>query len=528
MTKRVITGHSLVTDLTTIVRAGLALPDAQYFCTETAARWLWPEWPAHDLEFCALKLTRMGAWRSTLGKLKPADFENLSKDELSRRCGGDAEAPIWLYEVMAPQILQEGLGRIFGLAMDVLPILAIIGGTGMTVDRTALKDTTKETELWLQKTKTGLQRQLKIDNLNSHEQVSRALFAPPWSATPLRETTKGHSVDRTSLLWARRESHSEALTAVLDNLLEYSIQDKLFSTYYRPWLEKTETGKIHSFYGLGRTSTGRLGSWSVNLQNVPKRVRKLIVPSEGFDEILVCDYKMLELCVAAHVSNDLLMRKWITEGQDLHANTAAEVLGLPKPTTPQEIERFKLEHEDERASGKMTNFAAIFGVGADSLTWKIFHDTGGKVYIDSTNMETYLEAFFTTFSGWKRYIDRLWTQIKLGNIIRSPTGRRWCLEKSHAGWRKGMNYPVQSLASDLTIMAIRRIYRRLQELRMKSRMIGTVHDNAVFETTKREKPRLISLIHEVFEHPDTRAFGFELSVPLLVDIKSGPNWAATS
>ena len=83
-----IVGHNLVSDLSTIVRAGHALPEnVVYFDTEVGARWCWPEQSDCSLEHLVLRMTSMGQWRETLGKLEFDDFEAMSDEQLSRRCG---------------------------------------------------------------------------------------------------------------------------------------------------------------------------------------------------------------------------------------------------------------------------------------------------------------------------------------------------------------------------------------------------------------------------------------------------------
>jgi len=49
-------------------------------------------------------------------------------------------------------------------------------------------------------------------------------------------------------------------------------------------------------------------------------------------------------------------------------------------------------------------------------------------------------------------------------------------------------------------------------------MILTVHDELLFETPADRAPALTSLVRERMEH------GFELAVPLTVDVGAGPNW----
>ena len=523
----IIVGHELSTDLTTLVRSGYTLPDCEYFCTSTAAQWLEPG-TDHSLEHLVLQETSMGMWRSTLGKVKPAEFDEMSDDELGRRCGGDAEGALRLYPIYKARIEQAGFQKVWALAMDVLPILAEIGGVGMRVDTRALTERATTTDRWLKKEKAALEQQLGIINLNSHIQIAEALFGRH-GATPLHRTTQGYSTDRTALLWARyqaQQAGSSRLATLLSRVLDYGAQSKLASTYYQGWLDAIGTGqRVHSFYSLGRTATGRLASFGVNLQNVPEKARELIVPSDGFDYIVQADASQIEWRVTAHLSGDRLMRQWIIDGRDAHSIVAARVMGLPEPQTKKEFERFKIEHKLERDTGKMSNFATIFLVSADSLVWQIAKMTEGTVWLPEETTQQYINTFFKTFTGYQDYISNIWYALHRKERIRSPFGRSWQLPPTPAGWRRGVNYPTQSTASDIILLILRAVVRELRRRQMKSRVIGEVHDSVILEVTKRELSDIVQIVRYAFTHPDTSQFGFTLSVPLAVECSYGLNLA---
>lgn len=821
-----IIGHHLASDLSALVRNGYQIPNAQFFCTDTAAKWCWPDLIDGRLEHLALRLTEMPQWRP-YEKWDEKTFDAIPDDNLSRRCGGDAEAAFRLYRRVFHEITELRLERIFGLAMDVLPILGEIGGTGMAVDTTALAhraagqhDDGSPIEgsfAWLEHERTRLQAILGIENLDSHQQVASALFGEKFSATPLKKTTQGWSSDRTSLLWARYQANQQkntTLSDTLSSLLNYALREKLYSTYYKPWLTVGKGVRVHSVYSLGATSTGRLcvakgtmievvrdiskfpqgipienvrpgdlvhtfdkegrltvkrvlwsgctgkkkairvhwetgtgpskrrgyvdltpehkvrlvsgeykqakdlalvggrlnkksqylgmvlgkdgkkkgkyryvsgdrlvgvyryitawgysrlrftggfsdgefdhkiimgvpfgrtdvhvhhkngnkldnrkenlevldarehvslygsssqkiqkdaknkqsalrkalrehlkvtnfpyavgychyqppqidkefppynhrvyrkeelpnevevydleiedtnnfianeicvhnSSHNLNLQNLPKIVRELVVPSDGYDVLIQADAKQIELGGAAHLSQDPTLLRWVREGKDIHAIQAARVLGLPEPQSGDDVARFKDEYALERFVGKRVNFSSLYGVSADSLSWQIFEDTEGQSWIPPEEVQRYIDAFFSTFTGWTHHKDRLWAQLLRKEWVVGPTGRRWIFPATQAGWRQAQNYPVQSLCSDLILMGLLQFVRELRRRRLKSRVIGEVHDSILLESPAREVVEVCDLIGACFEHPNTRPFGFTLSVPIRMELQKGPSW----
>jgi DNA polymerase I len=63
-----------------------------------------------------------------------------------------------------------------------------------------------------------------------------------------------------------------------------------------------------------------------------------------------------------------------------------------------------------------------------------------------------------------------------------------------------------------------RIARVIEKEKLQSRMLLQVHDELVFEAPPQEKDKLQQLVKTEMEAVH------ELSVPLLVEVGSGPNW----
>jgi len=63
-----------------------------------------------------------------------------------------------------------------------------------------------------------------------------------------------------------------------------------------------------------------------------------------------------------------------------------------------------------------------------------------------------------------------------------------------------------------------KIQQELESLRLRSRMILQVHDELLFEAPPEELDRLSAIVRPAMERV------YPLSVPLVVDLKSGANW----
>ena len=215
----------------------------------------------------------------------------------------------------------------------------------------------------------------------------------------------------------------------------------------------------------------------------------------------------------------------VREERDVHSITAARAAGLREPKTKAEFMAFKEQHKDERAIGKMSNFATIYLVSADSLSWQIFEKSDGQIYLTEKETQKYIDSFFNTFKHYKTYVDSRRVVLARNEWIVSDFGRRWLFPNTNAGLRQAINFPVQSTASDITILVLHRLYHELKRLKFKSRITAEIHDSAVLEVPNNELLTVVSLIQEIFENPQTQPFNFQLRIPLKVEISYGPSWS---
>ena len=82
-----------------------------------------------------------------------------------------------------------------------------------------------------------------------------------------------------------------------------------------------------------------------------------------------------------------------------------------------------------------------------------------------------------------------------------------------------MNTPIQGTAADIIKKAMVDVYERLLCGGFKSRILLQVHDELLLEILDSESAAVIQLVREAMEG------AAQLSVPLVVDVKLGKNWA---
>ena len=128
---------------------------------------------------------------------------------------------------------------------------------------------------------------------------------------------------------------------------------------------------------------------------------------------------------------------------------------------------------------------------------------------------------------WDRaYLDRILEETRKTTLVRTLFGRirpipeiaSPQMQLRNFAERTALNSPLQGTAADLIKLAMIAIHRRLAAEKLEARMILQVHDELLFEAPHGELDRLRALVRAEMQNV------YALKVPLLVDVKSGPNW----
>lgn len=346
-------------------------------------------------------------------------------------------------------------------------------------------------------------------NINSPKQLATILF-DKLGLPPVKKTKTGYSTNAEVL------EELAPLHPIVANILHYRQLVKLHGTYIEGLksLADPETGKVHTTFNQTVTATGRLSSQEPNLQNIPIRleqgrlIRKTFIPSQAGRLILAADYSQIELRVLAHISQDPGLIDAFSKGQDIHSRTASEVFGVDiGKVTPQ-----------MRRQAKAVNFGIVYGISDYGLS----RDLG----ITRKEAGKYIELYFARYPGVKEYIERVILEAKEKGYVTTLLNRRRYLPDLFSsnrnirafGERTAMNTPIQGSAADIIKLAMLEVEKQLEAHRLETEMILQVHDELIFEVPEEELALAAKLIRGAMEN------AVQLSVPLEVDIKVGPNW----
>jgi DNA polymerase-1 len=402
---------------------------------------------------------------------------------------------------------QEGLYRDLELAL--VPVLASMECLGIRLDSDYLRNLGNEVATSARALEIEIHALSGTEfNIASPKQLAEILFTK-LGLPIIKKTKTGASTDADVL------EELAAMHPLPAKILEYRTLTKLKGTYIDalPALVNPRTGRLHTTFDQAVAATGRISSSGPNLQNIPirseigKKIRHAFVADAGF-QMVSADYSQIELRVLAHFSQDPAFLAAFRAGVDIHRRTAAEVFGVAEDDVTGE----------QRRIAKAINFGLVFGQTDFGLAQSL--------HIPRADAHKYIESYFQRYARVREHMDTMIADARRSQSVSTLLGRTRALPEINAKRPQERNYaeriarntPIQGSAADILKLAMLRVARGLSRF-PKVRLLLTVHDELVFEVPQ-VRPRRISVRGSKRE----MEAAYELHVPLVVDVHTGPSW----
>jgi DNA polymerase-1 len=299
-------------------------------------------------------------------------------------------------------------------------------------------------------------------------------------------------------------------------LEEWRELSKLVNTYLGPLpsLISETDGRLHTTFNQTVAATGRLSTSNPNLQAIPVRtelgreIRSAFVAREGC-LLLSADYSQAELRILAHASGEEKLTQAFRRGEDIHARTAAEVLGKDPETLT----------KDERNRAKAVNFGIIYGISAFGLS--------EQLGISREEAGAYIDTYLARFPRVQEFIASTIAEATKNGFVTTLLGRRRMIPELRSsnhqlrslGERLAVNTVMQGTAADVIKLAMIAVHRRLCEAGLESRLVLQIHDELLLEAPEQELERC----REIVLHEMQAAYPFD--PPLTADAGAGASWA---
>src|SRR5215210_5631906 len=422
-----------------------------------------------------------------------------------------AETPRRLAPTMLERVRERGAEDLYrDIELPLTAVLAAMEDAGVKIDTYRMGEITARLADRLEELEAKAYELAGEEfMIGSTQQVARILFEK-LELTPGRKGKTGYSTD-TRVLRSIRGEHE--IVEVIEEWREYS---KLLNTYLGPLpsLISETDGRLHTHFNQTVASTGRLSTTNPNLQAIPirtelgKEIRSAFVAEQG-SRLLSADYSQIELRILAHVSGEPKLRDAFARGDDIHAVTAGEILGIP----PAELTK------GQRSTAKMINFGIVYGISAFGLS--------ENLEIPRDQAQQYIDAYLARFPLVQDFIQRTIEQATEDGYVTTLLGRRRYVQEIRAsnrqtrgfGERIAVNFVMQGSNADIIKVAMVRIARRLREEGRGARLVLQVHDELLLEVPEPE----ISKVRELVRSEMCGAY--RLDPPLSVDVGVGDDWS---
>lgn len=326
----------------------------------------------------------------------------------------------------------------------------------------------------------------KSFNPNSTVQLRQLLF----DFLELKATGKktGTGADSTDAEVLKELAEQSDVPKLILNIRQKS---KIKNTYLDKIIPQLDRdSRLRTGFNLHGTTSGRLSSsGKLNMQQLPRdnpTVKGCIKAAPGH-KIVAMDLTTAEVYVAAKLADDKALMDVFRSGGNFHSTIAHKVFNLPC-----EVEEVADLYPDRRQAAKAVTFGIMYGAGPAKISEQVTKDSGK--YFSKQEASQVISDYFKTFHKLRAWIDDNHKFIDQNGFVYSFFGRKRRLPnvnstdqgiKSHS-IRSGLNFLVQSTASDINLLGAIDMEAYIRANKMKSRIFALVHDSILAEVPEDE------------------------------------------
>lgn len=452
--------------------------------------------------------------------------------------------------------LKKGRTFIFNLENSLIWPLFRQEREGYFVDKPYLLESAKKLKNLIEEKEKKLSKIAGFTLTANQNKKLIEIFKQKWNIYPKNYKGK-ESVDEDSLKTLLRSAKEEETKEFVELILDLRTYVKWYKTYIINFVNRiNENNKIYTQYNQSGTVSGRI---SGDFQQMPKEgildkdgnelfhPRKLI-KSDNKDAYLVfADYSQMELILQAEYciylfpdleinlvrafipykcknkltnqiydldkDRDKIWEKdfWINEKGEVWKPLDLHSLNITKAFGDEIINNPDL-YKKLRKVGKTINYASNYGSGLRGL----LENKNLKSFDEETITKIY-NAYKDNFPGVKAFSQYVQDEIAKNGYVQNVYGKDYMSKREYYKFNyKTANYMIQGTGAYVLKVAMIELDKLFTNV--KSKILGSVHDEVIFEIYK-DEAFLVPKIKGIMER-------FETKIPLKVDIEySVTNWA---
>jgi DNA polymerase-1 len=473
--------------------------------------------PGAAVEFERLVLEEIGDELSGENKKGQLGLEIESAEEAAQKVCRRADYIFKLKNIYAEKIKtisqaqgKNNLETLFSaLEMPLIPVLAEMETRGVKLNKTIFQGISEKIEKRIEKLEESIYKLAGGQfNINSPRQLAEILFTKLQLPTfDIKKGKTGYSTASAELEKLRSEHE------IIEKIEEYREIFKLKTTYLDALPELCdERSRIHTTFNQAVTATGRLSSSDPNLQNIPTRtdlgqLLRVAFEADVGNKLIAADYSQIDLRVMAHVSGDKKLRELFYAGEDIHRATAALINNV---TLSQVTDKM-------RRGAKELNFGVIYGISPFGFAM--------RAGVDRDQAKKFIDQYFERFPGVAAFMKKTKGSAKKNSYVETELGRRRNIPEINspnfqvqsAAERMAINLPIQGLSADIMKLAMIKV-AEVYKNNLDVAMLLQIHDEIILEVKENLAEAVAKKVKEIMEN------AYQLSVPLVVDVKIGDNW----
>lgn len=444
---------------------------------------------------------------------------------------GDLAATEALFLDQQAGIERDQLERVEALEHRVMLPLMRMERVGAPVDIEALPGVTAKVEEVLDQLTSNINKMAGFNlNANSGQQMERAfknLGLPVKYNKPTPAMKKKNPDIKNGNPSFAKDVLTEINHPFTKSILEVKSVRKMLDSFLWPMPDRInpDTGRIHCTFNQTKsddygTVTGRLSCSNPNMQQIPKRNKKLAKIVRGLfaaalGQVWGCnDWSQQEYRMFAHYSKDQGVIDMYTDdaSTDFH-QAVADLTHLP------------------RSRAKQINLGLVFGMGEGKLAkecglpYDVEYVAKFKKDVLRAGPEAkeIFEQYHGKIPGAKRFMRLAANLAKKRGFVRTLFGRRIRFPKG-MGTHKAGGLVFQGSAADLIKQKIYEVDRDREFHDHGGELVLTVHDELDWTGPEENGELIGKRVAEIMEDAD----GYNLRVPLKSDPGIARDWYTAS
>ena len=350
---------------------------------------------------------------------------------------------------------------------------------GFRIDVHTLMDLKRTYELTLFSLKKEIEgKSGKAVRLNSNRDLGNLLFNH-LGLPSLRRTPTGNPAVSIDVLERLLDPYSNVYP-FLKSVIQFKNAQTLIKSVKTVSKKLDLQGRIRPEFNRLTCPTGRIYSY---IQNLPKEVRKILIPDDDENVFIELDWSQQELRILGGLSRESIFLDCFTRNQDLHKKVISEMFHKPISEVT----------DEERKVGKTINYALIYGQEAPGLAWKLS--------IPLKKAQELIDQYFSSLPMIQKFKDESREKFLNTGYAETAFGRKTKLnligQTEERELRRGFNHIIQGTAADILRITLIRLNEALIATQAKLKFCA--HDSIYLEAKEEDSEEVAKLARSVME-----------------------------